>query len=106
MTAAQAGFCIGFVVVFCLAIRGEVRFRLKRMLEAREAVDTAVEAAGVKREKIIEARSRRLIPVNKGYRAWFMYRVLNASGLDGVSRFIWRRRRNAWLIRGFFTRFR
>lgn len=100
MTPVQAGFVVGFAVMYVIAMVGVVRSIRKQMQKRDEMVDSALAAVGKKRPE----RKRRV--VDKGYRAWFMYRVLNACGLDGVTRFIWQRRRNAWLIRGFFTRFK
>lgn len=111
MTLNQACFFGSMIVVCCIALRGHIRWVLKALaeLEAKKRPEQDVSPATFKRSysgRVIDVRSRPLIPVNKGYRAWFFYRLLNAMGMQNVSRFIWRRRRNAWLLRGFRTRFR
>lgn len=104
MTPVQIGFLTGCAVMYVIGLRGVLRWARDQKLERDKAIDEALAAVGKKRGTAPKKRS--LVPVNKGYRAWFMYRVLNATGLDGLSRFIWRRRRNAWFLRGLFSRFR
>lgn len=106
MTATHIGFIFGFVITFVIAIIGHLRWAWKQLREREDAVDEALAAMGKERSRPKKSdRISSLFP-NKGYRSWAYYRILNFFGMHDVSRFIWRRRRNRWLIRGFFTRFR